>query len=90
MPAFPDLTELSIEETAEVFETPLGQMEINESHSVHSCMSDDVQIDEEKQNICDEDEDEQWNHGYTARCIRTKDNSFAYAGQTERWNDKFM
>ena len=86
MPAFPDLTELSIEETAEVFETPLGQMEINESHSVHSCvrMSDDVQIDEEKQNICEEDEDEQWNHGYTARCIRTKDNSFAYAGQTER------
>ena len=46
-------------------------------------MSDDVQIDEEKQNICKEDKDEQWNHGYTARCIRTKDNSFAYAGQTE-------
>ena len=44
MPAFPDLTELSIEETAEVFETPLCQMEINESHSVHSCMSDDVQL----------------------------------------------
>ena len=85
MPAFPDLTELSIEETVEVFETPLGQMEINESHSVHSCMSDDVQIDEEKQNICEEDEDEQWNnHGYTARCIRTKDTSFAYAGETER------
>ena len=65
---------------------PLGQMKINESHSVHSCvrMSDDVQIDEEKQNICEEDEDEQWNHGYTARCLRTKDNSFAYAGQTER------
>ena len=61
-------------------------MKINESHSVHSCvrMADDVQIDEEKQNICEEDEDEQWNHGYTARCIRTKDNSFAYAGQTER------
>ena len=89
MPAFPDLTELSIEETAEVFETPLGQMEINESHSVHSCMSDDVQLMKKSKIFAKKTKT---SNGIidTARCIRTKDNSFAYAGQTERWNDKFM
>ena len=45
-------------------------------------MSDGPQIDEEKQPNCEDGEDEQWNAGYTARCIRIKDNSFAYAGQT--------
>ena len=73
---FPNRTVLSMKETAEVsgtLETLLAQMETNESRSVYSSVSDNFQMDEEKQHNYEEDELEQWNHGYTARCIRIKD-----------------
>ena len=80
------ITVLSMKETAEVsgtLETLLAQMETNESRSVYSSESDNFQMDEENQHNYEEDELEQWNQGYIARCIRIKDNTFAYAGQTE-------
>ena len=83
---FPNLSVLSMKETAEVsgtLETILSPMETNESQSVSSAEFYNVQMVEDNQNNYEEDELEQLNHGYTARCIRIKDNTFAYAGQTE-------
>ena len=82
---FPNRTVLSMKETAEVsgnLETILSPMETHESQSVSSTEFYNVQMVEDNQNNYEEDELEQLNHGYTARCIRIKDNTFAYAGQT--------
>ena len=65
-----DLNVLSTDETAEVSKTV-------------ATMLARLVTTEERDPICKEDENELWNQGYTAKCIRVKDNTFAYAGQSE-------
>ena len=75
-----------MKETAEVSgtqETILSPMETTESQSVSSDQFYDVQMVEDDQDKFEEFVLEQMNLGYTAQCVRIKDNTFAYAGQTE-------
>ena len=64
-------------------ETALSVMETTETQSVSSDEFYDVQIVEDDEEKFEEYEPEQVYLGYTARCVRIKDNTFAYAGQTE-------
>ena len=75
-----------MKETAEVSgtqETALSVMETTETQSVSSDEFYDVQIVEDDEEKFKEYEPEQVYLGYTARCVCIKDNTFAYAGQTE-------
>ena len=81
-----DLNVLSTDETAEVSKTVatmLARLVTTEGQSAYSSGFDNIQTNEERDPICKEDENELWNQGYTAKCIRVKDNTFAYAGQSE-------
>ena len=74
-----------MKETAEVSvtqETAISVMETTETESVCSDKFYDAQIVEDDEETFEEYEPEQVNLGYTARCVRIKDNTFAYAGQT--------
>jgi len=79
-------TVVLMKETAEVSdtqETALSVMETTETQSVSSDEFYDAQFVEDDEESFEENEPDQVDLGYTAVCVRIKDNTFAYAGQTE-------
>ena len=79
-------TVVLMKKTAEVSdtqETSLSVMETTETQSVSSDEIYDAQFVEDDEENFEENEPDQVDLDYTAVCVRIKDNTFAYVGQTE-------